>query len=70
MVKKLKFITIDGRVLKEESYNYNYPEDWEDLMDPGGEYSSVEIPDGFVVDWISYFPSLEQVNYYCLEGTK
>ena len=67
MVKKLKFITIDGRLLKEESVKYNYPEDWEDFMDPDGKYSSVKSPDGFVVDWISYLPSLEQLNYYCLE---
>lgn len=71
MVKKLKFIAIGNRgLLKEESYNYNYPEDWEDLMNPGGEYSSVKVPDGFLVDWISYTPALEQVTYYCLEGTK
>ena len=67
MVKKLKFISITGDVLKVEYYNYKYPEDWENLMDPGGEYSTVKVPGGFVVDWISYLPSLEQLNYYCVE---
>lgn len=68
MVKRLQFRTISGYLIKEVPFNYNYPEDWEAIMEAGEDCSYIKIPEGYTLDWITYYPSTKTVIYYLLEG--
>ena len=68
MVKCLKFRTISGDLIKEVPFNYNYPEDWEEIMGAGEDWSFIKIPEGYTLDWIDYTPGTKTVTYYLLEG--
>ena len=65
MVEKLIFKNLAGTIIQEENFKYKYPEDWECLMDPGGEYSFVQPPKGFAVNTISYNPRFKTITYRC-----
>lgn len=65
MVEKLIFKNLAGTIIQEEKFDYKYPEDWECLMDPGGEYSFVQPPKGYAVNTISYNPRFKTITYRC-----
>ena len=65
MVEKLIFKNLAGTVIQEENFNYKWPEDWDDLMEPDGNYSCVKSPKGYAVNTISYNPRLKTITYIC-----
>lgn len=65
MVKKLIFKNLSGTTIQEEDFIYKYPEDWESLMDPDGEYAWVKTPRGFKVKFIVYNPETQTIIYRC-----
>lgn len=71
MVKKLifrKFLPYYGEtnIIKEVNYHYNWPEDWEYLMDPEDVVKWAKL-DGYKIDFISYTPETQTLNYFCKE---
>ena len=71
MVKKIKFKDISGYTIAPEvEYKYDYPEDWEMLMDPEDYFKhTVSNISGYVVYNIVYYPDNQELIFYCMEGT-
>ena len=65
MVKKLIFKNLSGTIIQEEDFIYQYPEDWEGLMDPDGENTWLRAPRGFKVKFICYNPEMQTIIYKC-----
>lgn len=56
-----------SEMIKEEVFHYNWPEDWEDIMWPGGEYSTVKIPEGYKVDAVIFDSDNNEIHYFLKE---
>ena len=58
---------MDFKLIKEETYHYKWPEDWEDIMWPESEYSTVTIPEGYKVDAVIFDPENNEIHYFLKE---
>lgn len=64
MVKKLVFKNLTSNIIHEEKYNYQYPEDWEFLMDTYDVLKWVKLK-GYKINTIHYNPQLKTLTYRC-----
>lgn len=56
-----------SQIIKEEIYHYKWPEDWESLMWADSEYSTVKIPEGYVVDAVLFDSENNELHYFLKE---
>ena len=67
MIKRLVFRDISGfRIRQDIEFKYDYPEDWEMLMDPE-DYFKRTIS-GYTVYNIVYYPDNKELIFYCMEA--
>lgn len=68
MVERLIACTGDSKILNYVTYNYEYPEDWELLMDPNEKWLKEEfIPKGYKIGCITYDYNIKTLLYICVK---
>lgn len=67
MIKKIKFKDISCYPIHPDiEYKYDYPEDWEMLMNPEDYFKHTL--SGYTVYNIVYYPDNQELIFYCMEG--
>ena len=68
MIDKLIACTSNGKVLNFKPFKYQYPEDWELVMDPTEKWlNAVFIPKGYKIGCITYDYTEKAILYICIK---